>query len=868
MRPSSVLWWGPVLCAAVALGCSDKSLAVESSGPAVDTASGDGTDDGGDGKDEGGDGSDGGDGGAALDEDGDGFASDVDCDDENAAINPEATEVCDGVDNDCDGATDDADDDLAGGLSLYTDGDGDGHGDPDSLHLACAAGAGEVERGGDCDDTDGAVHPEASEVCDGVDNDCDGAVDDEDADRDPATAGTWHADDDGDGYGDAATATVACVAPPGHVADATDCDDTAAAANPAGREVCDGLDNDCDGLFDADDADVDLSTGQSWYADADADGYGDPATGQFACSPPAGHVADATDCDDTVAAANPGATEICDGLDNDCDGATDDADASLDTATATAWHDDDDGDGYGDAATAALSCTAPAGAVADSSDCDDADSGIHPGAAELCDGVDDDCDGTTSDEAGQVSFTPTSGAMVDITATVAGTAASPGAATLATDGTVTFCDGTHFTHLTVAADVTLESAHGAATTALDGGGSDTVVAVATNGIAVVVDGLTIQNGQATASSGEGGGIDCYAGSTLSVVDAIFDSNTGEFGGGIGSAYCLVSVTDSSFTANTATYGGGIAALYTTALSVDGATFDSNTATTSGADILVLEVDETTVNDSVLSNGSAAATSGSLFIQGTGTERLTLSGSQISGASAAAAGGLFVYDAEVDCTLDSSIRGTTATTTGAVYVGTDATFTSHGCDLAEATATDDNDADVRTGTSGAVYSDYGDDAWFQCSDEDCGGIEYDGLTGSFALTFGYDTSTPVTTTNCSLAWSLSGTGLDADALCTDCEFGFDVVATYDSAASVDDGTCGPLQSDLAFQMAHASDYGGYGYDLMLRYDSDAGDWYPWWVADFDGTDLVFYYSYADYYLGSYGGSTLYGSRYELGEATVY
>ncbi|HND31796.1 MAG TPA: MopE-related protein, partial [Myxococcota bacterium] len=95
-----------------------------------------------------------------------------------------------------------------------------------------------------------------------------------------------------------------------------------------------------------------------------------------------------TDCDDSRSAVYPGATEICDSLDNDCDGIIDD------NALQT-WYQDGDGDGYGSSGVSTTACTAPAGYVADSSDCNDANAGISPADAEICDAAntDEDCDG-------------------------------------------------------------------------------------------------------------------------------------------------------------------------------------------------------------------------------------------------------------------------------------------------------------------------------------------------------------------------------------------------------------------------------------------------------------------------------------------
>ncbi|MFH1462791.1 MAG: putative metal-binding motif-containing protein [Pseudomonadota bacterium] len=364
-------------------------------------------------------------------EPGHGWTADTsDCDDANSEIHPAATEVCNGYDDDCDGLTDDADPGVVGTSTWYADTDADGWGDSGAQILACVAPSGHVALDGDCDDADPAFNPGAAEtdctdphdyncdgsvgyadadgdgfaacvdcddadagawpgadeVCDGDDEDCDGVIDEDDA----VDAPTWYADADGDGYGDAASTAVACAAPSGFVADDTDCDDTAAAVNPAATELCNGLDDDCSGVIDEDYA-ADAAT---WYADADGDGYGDAATIAVACVAPSGFVSDDTDCDDALAAVNPGATEVCNGRDDDCSGVIDEDYA----ADAPTWYADADADGYGDAAHSAVACTAPSGAVADSTDCDDADPGVNPGATEICNGVDVDCSGVIDDD--------------------------------------------------------------------------------------------------------------------------------------------------------------------------------------------------------------------------------------------------------------------------------------------------------------------------------------------------------------------------------------------------------------------------------------------------------------------------------------
>ncbi|MFH1466885.1 MAG: MopE-related protein [Pseudomonadota bacterium] len=326
-----------------------------------------------------------------ADEDGDGWAACAECDDSDAAIHPDAAEVCNDTDDDCDGLTDDDDDSLDTGTAAtwYADTDSDGYGDAAAPSLACDQPTGSVADSTDCDDTTAAVHPGAAESCNGIDDDCDGTTDEDDA----SDAATWYADADADGYGDPAASTAACAQPTGYLADATDCDDTAAAVNPGASESCNGVDDDCDGTTDEDDA-VDAGT---WYADADGDGYGDAAVITAACTVPSGYVADATDCDDTTTGVNPGATEVCDSADDDCDGDIDDADSGLDTSTARTWYADADSDGYGDASSPSLACDQPSGAVTDSTDCDDTTAGVNPGATEVCNGTDDDCDGDIDD---------------------------------------------------------------------------------------------------------------------------------------------------------------------------------------------------------------------------------------------------------------------------------------------------------------------------------------------------------------------------------------------------------------------------------------------------------------------------------------
>ncbi len=307
-----------------------------------------------------------------------------DCDDADSTAFPGATEVCDGDDEDCDG---EIDEEGAGGeTTWYADTDDDGFGDLGNTLDSCAQPSGYLLDSTDCDDTESSVFPGGIEVCDGLDNDCNGLVDDDIVDGIP-----WMLDSDGDGFGDPATTIVACESPgPGYVTGDPDCDDTTGAIYPGATEVCDGLDNDCDG-----DIDIGAVDGTIYYADSDTDGYGDPLVTVVACAVPPGFVSDDTDCDDADNSAYPGATEVCDGDDEDCDGLIDEAGAG----GGVDWFSDSDSDGFGDASDVVNSCTPPPGRVQDDTDCDDGNGAVYPGADELCNGVDDDCDGPIDEDA-------------------------------------------------------------------------------------------------------------------------------------------------------------------------------------------------------------------------------------------------------------------------------------------------------------------------------------------------------------------------------------------------------------------------------------------------------------------------------------
>jgi hypothetical protein len=307
-----------------------------------------------------------------------------------------------GTDGDCDGVltASDCDDGDPASTTRATDADCDGaltasdcdDGDPASTTLATDADCDTVITSEDCDDDDVAVgaaptwyedrdgdlYAGASQAaCDQPVGYTDGSalldlsvVDCDDDDPAVNVAPTWYEDRDADGY--AGSSLEACVQPVGFDDGSgltstldVDCDDDDVLVHPGAAEVCNEVDDDCDG-------DVDEGVTAPFYADADGDGLGDAGASVQACVAPADHVADDTDCDD--------------------------GDETI--GAATTWYRDGDTDGY--AGSAQDACVQPDGHVAGTgllgtTDCDDDDALVHPGAAEVCNGIDDDCDGDTDE---------------------------------------------------------------------------------------------------------------------------------------------------------------------------------------------------------------------------------------------------------------------------------------------------------------------------------------------------------------------------------------------------------------------------------------------------------------------------------------
>jgi hypothetical protein len=189
--------------------------------------------------------------------------------------------------------------------TFWPDADGDGYGTFSQPLSACELPAGASQNPDDCDDTDPNVHPGAVEICDDKDGNCDGVGD--------TPKGTWYSDEDGDGYGNPGMPHPACTQPQGTVADRSDCDDNDPDVHPGVPEVCDGDDDNCDGR-------PDLGYVATWYTDDDGDGYGDESEAVKTCDPDPSWVTIVGDCDPANANAHPGAAEVCNSYDDDCDG--------------------------------------------------------------------------------------------------------------------------------------------------------------------------------------------------------------------------------------------------------------------------------------------------------------------------------------------------------------------------------------------------------------------------------------------------------------------------------------------------------------------------------------------------------------------
>ena len=301
----------------------------------------------------------------------------TDCNDSNPEAYPGAQELCDGLDNNCNEEIDEHIGDI-----FFADHDRDGYGDSEASILLCSPEEGFAAIGGDCDDNNDRIYPQAQEICDGLDNDCDGVFDEE-------GNTIFYADVDQDGFGDPESQHIACTLPEGYTTDAHDCDDLDSNISPLSMELCDEVDNNCNGF-------VDENVGSTFYLDLDSDGFGSVLTTVEACVAPVGYIDNGEDCNDNNASISPVQAEICDEIDNNCNGVTDEG-------VQNVYYVDQDGDGFGDSNQPILACVAAINTSVHNSDCDDTNSAIYPTSVEICDEIDNNCNGVI-DEGAQTFF--------------------------------------------------------------------------------------------------------------------------------------------------------------------------------------------------------------------------------------------------------------------------------------------------------------------------------------------------------------------------------------------------------------------------------------------------------------------------------
>ena len=387
---------------------------------------------------------------------------------------------------------------------------------------------------------------------------------------------------------------------------------------------------------------------------------------------------DEGDCDDDNAQINPDAVEVCDTVDNDCDGGVD-----VDASDETVWYRDADADTFGDPADTASACEAPSGYITDNTDCDDSLSAVFPGAPEvICNGVLEDCDGSDGDLLVPDDFA-TIQAAVDAVQDGGSICVAPGS----------------YGAVSIAHPVMLASLEGATVTTLDGGGARTVVQVSAPD--VTLRGFEVTGGW---SADRGGGLYCDA-AGLTLLDNLFSYNTSDqYGGAAFLNQCDGSVVEgNTFTFNEAPYGAAVnsasseglrivdnvveynVALYAAAVFVAGGPvevrgndFEGNQAA-AGAGLVYAAADEAVIAENTFIGHSVSQSGGALYgyssrgvllednvfqaseaVEYGGAVYLgletdvTLSGNHIDGAYAGIAGGGLYVETSVGVTLSDNV----------------------------------------------------------------------------------------------------------------------------------------------------------------------------------------------------------------------
>lgn len=474
---------------------------------------------------------------------------------------------------------------------------------------------------------------------------------------------------------------------------ADDCDDSDPAINPDADEICDEIDNNCDG-------DVDSGLGLTIYADNDGDGYGNAGASATSCEIPSGYSDVGGDCNDANAAIHPDADEICNGLDENCDN-----EADNDAIDAEAYYVDSDSDGVGDSSTEVISCVRPSNYVTKGGDCDDTDGNIFPGNPEACDGIDNDCDKSTTDY-GSVAFEETDGTIVNLTEIFdSGNASYPARYYIDRPGTMTFCGGSWKGALIIDADVEIYGQGGAADNVLDAAEEFPAILIESGAQSVYIEGMTFRRGRANLSGlngyrRSGGGMYCDGRANIEFNDVVIKESEAEAGGAAYLKNCSLTMTDSSMVENTGVFGAAIATDASTITMVDSEISDNASSYYAGAMYLYSQNGNITVNmtDSFIENNSATYYGGIYVYR-------------------------YSYNVDVTCTATSKGSGAFVGNSDTYYGGaflymySTASFVSNGCDFGETGSSRDNTPNdiYQYSRSGSGYYSFGDNSYFTCSD---------------------------------------------------------------------------------------------------------------------------------------------------------